>query len=178
MSNSKKIILSGLLLALLIVLSRFVSIKTQILVISLAFLPIMISAIILGPKYSCLIAGLGDLIGALLFPFGEYFVGFTITALFSGLIYGLFLYNKKDGEFFTGKALIIRLILSSFLVVIGINLFIKSFMIHLLYGKAFIAVFTTRVIAELINLPIHVAVLYFINPFLVKYYHQFLTDND
>ena len=63
MSKTKKIILSGLLLGILIVLSRFVSIKTPILVISLSFLPIMISAYILVPFNSCLIEALGDLIG-------------------------------------------------------------------------------------------------------------------
>lgn len=178
MSETKKIILSGLLLSVLIVLSRFISIKTQILVISLSFIPIMISAILLGPKYSFLIAGLGDLIGALLFPFGEYFVGFTITAALSGLIYGLFLHNKNENNFFTGKKLIIRLIISSVLVLIFINIFIKSYMIHLLYGKAFIAILSTRALAELIMIPIQILVIYFINPFLIKYYNQFLLDNE
>ena len=79
-SKLKKIIFAAMLLAVLIVLSRFLSIKTSLLVISLSFIPIMIGAIYLGPKYSTLIAALGDLIGALLFPFGTYFVGFTISA--------------------------------------------------------------------------------------------------
>lgn len=80
-SKTKKIILSALLLATLFILSRILSIKTSLFVISLSFIPIMISAIYLGPKYTALIAGLGDLIGAILFPFGAYFPGFTITAV-------------------------------------------------------------------------------------------------
>lgn len=52
MSKNKKIILSAMLLALLIVLSRFLSIETQFLVLSFSFIPIMMSAIWLGPKYS------------------------------------------------------------------------------------------------------------------------------
>lgn len=79
MSKLKKIILSGLLLAILIVFDRFISIKTMYLQVSFSFLPIMIAAIILGPKYSTAIAAIGDLIGALLWPFGAYFVGFTIV---------------------------------------------------------------------------------------------------
>ena len=39
-----------------------------------------------------LVFGLTDYIGAHLFPFGEYFVGFTISAIIKGLIYGVFLY--------------------------------------------------------------------------------------
>ena len=45
MSNLKKMILSALLLAVLIILSRFVSIKTEVLVISISFVPIMMSTI-------------------------------------------------------------------------------------------------------------------------------------
>lgn len=88
-TKTKKIILSAMLLAVLLILSRFLSVKTSLLVISFSFIPIMISAIYLGPKYSTLIAALGDLIGALLFPFGTYFVGFTISA---GLI-RIYLWN-------------------------------------------------------------------------------------
>ena len=79
MSETKKLILSGLLLAILIVFDRFISIKTMYLQVSFSFLPIILAAIILGPKYSTIIAALGDLIGALLWPFGAYFVGFTIA---------------------------------------------------------------------------------------------------
>ena len=94
MSKIKKIILSSMLLAILIIFSRFISIKTQVLVISLSFIPIMMSAIWLGPKYSTIISLLGDLLGAILFPFGPYFPGFTISAAIVGFIYGILLYNN------------------------------------------------------------------------------------
>lgn len=75
MSKIKKIILASMLLTILIILNRFVSIKTEVLVISFSFVPIMMSAIWLGFKYSTAIALLGDLLGAILFPFGPYFPG-------------------------------------------------------------------------------------------------------
>lgn len=164
MSKIKKIILSGLLLGLLLVLSRFISIKTPILVISLSFLPIMMSAYLLGPIYSCLIAALGDLIGALLFPFGEYFVGFTIIQGLVGLVYGLILYNKK--ELYSGKALLFRLIISSTIVLGIIELLLMSIMLHFLYGNAFIAIITTRLITKLIMLPIQVIVMYLLSKYI------------
>ena len=107
MSKLKKVILSGILLALLIVLNRFVSIKTPLLVISFSFVPIMMAAIWLGPKYSTLIAALGDFIGAILFPFGTYFPGFTVSAGLTGLIYGIFLYKKQESEMTDKKLLVI-----------------------------------------------------------------------
>ena len=76
-SKMKKIILSALLLALTIVLSRFLSFNTSLLSIGFSFVPMILAAIWLGPKYAAIICGLADLIGALLFPFGTYFIGFT-----------------------------------------------------------------------------------------------------
>ena len=45
MTKNKKIILTALLLAMLIILSRFLSIKTPLLKISFAFIPTMLCAI-------------------------------------------------------------------------------------------------------------------------------------
>lgn len=47
MSKLKKIVLSAMFLALLIVLSRFLSVKTPLLVISFSFIPIMLSGMLL-----------------------------------------------------------------------------------------------------------------------------------
>ena len=80
MRKNKKIILSAILLALLIILSRFLSVKTPILKISFSFVPTMLCAIWLGPKWTVLVNVLGDLIGATLFPSGAFFIGYTILS--------------------------------------------------------------------------------------------------
>ena len=137
MSKLKKVILSGILLALLIVLNRFISIKTQLLVIDFTFIPLMMSAIWLGPKYTTLIAILGDFLGAILFPFGAYFPGFTLSAGLVGLIYGLFLYQKQGKEM-TNKQFIIRLIISNLLVLGIVKILITSLWLKILYGQAYL----------------------------------------
>ena len=171
MSKTKKIIISGLLLALLIVLSRFVSIKTQILVISFSFIPIIMSAIWLGPKYSTLIAMLGDLIGAILFPFGTYFIGYTISQALTGFVYGMFLYKK--GEDLSTKEFLIRLTISSLIVLILINVFLTSLWIHIQYGKAYIVIMTGRIVAQICMFPIQLIVIYalekYTRPIVKKY---------
>lgn len=177
MSKIKKIILSALLLAVLIVLSRFISIKTEILVISLSFIPVMMSAIWLGPKYSAAISGLGDLIGAILFPFGPYFPGFTISSIISGLVYGLFLYNHGK-KFENNKKFILRLILSSMIVLFIVNIFISSLWIHILYGKVYFAVLLSRVVTQIIMLPIHVIVIYAIEKFTRPFFEKYLNNEE
>ena len=155
MKKSKKIILAAMLLALLIILSRFISIETQFLVISFSFVPIMMSAIWLGPKYSTLIAVLGDFIGAILFPFGTYFPGFTISAGISGFIYGICLYQKENQEF-SNKSILLRLCLSSVLVLGIVNILITSYWLHMLYGNAYLVIISTRVLTQVIMLPVQI----------------------
>lgn len=176
MSKNKKIILSAMLLALLIVLSRFLSIETQFLVLSFSFVPIMMSAIWLGPKYSTMIAALGDLIGALLFPFGAYFPGFTLSAALSGFIYGLFLYSKNNTNT-SNKKFLFKLITSSILALGLINIFITSFWLHMLYGKAYVAIISTRAVSQIIMLPIQVVIIFMLNKFLNPILDKYLIED-
>ena len=59
--KNKKIVLTAILLAMLVLLSRFLSIKTPITKISFAFVPTMLCAIWLGPKWTIIcITNLAD----------------------------------------------------------------------------------------------------------------------
>ena len=61
MRKNKKIVLTAILLAMLVLLSRFLSIKTPITKISFAFVPTMLCAIWLGPKWTIIcITNLAD----------------------------------------------------------------------------------------------------------------------
>ncbi len=177
MSKLKKVILSGILLALLIVLNRFISIKTPLLVISFSFVPIMMAAIWLGPKYSTLIAALGDFIGAILFPFGTYFPGFTVSAGLSGLIYGIFLY-KKPGEEISNKKFIIKLIISNLLVLGVVEIFIVSIWLNILYGKAYLVVVASRVVAQVVMFPIRIITIFFLEKITRPIVNHYLYEEE
>lgn len=175
MSKLKKIILSGILLSLLIVLNRFISIKTPLLVISFSFVPIMMAAIWLGPKYSTIIAALGDFIGAILFPFGTYFPGFTLSAGLVGLIYGIFLY-KKSGQEVNNKKFLLKLIISNLLVLSIVEIFVVSIWLNILYEKAYLLVVSSRVLTQVIMFPVRVITIYFLEqltrPIVNKYLYE------
>lgn len=161
MSKIKKIIIAGLLLATTIVLSRFLSIKTPIVVISFSFIPLMLSGILLGPWWTMMIAGLADLIGALLFPFGAYFVGYTITSILTGFVYGLFLHRKD--EKLNNKKFVLKLIISCLIVLIVCNGLINSLWIYITSKKAIMAILPTRLLKQIVMLPIEVVIMFFIN---------------
>lgn len=181
MSKLKKVILSGILLALVIVLNRFVSIKTQLLVIDLTFIPIMMSAIWLGPKYTTLIAVLADFLGAILFPFGAYFPGFTVSAGLVGLIYGIFLY-KKPGSNMTNKQFIIRLLISNLLVLGVVRIFVTALWLKILYGQAYLVIVSTRVLTQVLMFPICVITIYLLEkltrPIVNRYLYEGENDED
>ncbi len=160
MSNLKKVIIAALMLAATIVLSRFLSIKTPILVISFSYIPIMLCAILLGPWWTMLVAGLADLIGALLFPFGAYFVGYTISATLSGFIYGICLKYKKNMSY---KKFILMLSISTLLVIAICNGLLNSLWIYITTKKALVAILPTRLVKELVMLPIQITTIFFLH---------------
>lgn len=83
--------------------------------------------------------------------------------LLYGLVFGLILYNKNETEFYEGKNLLIRLCITSIIVLWIIELPIMSLMLSLLYGNAFLVVLTGRIATKLVMFPIQIAVIYFLS---------------
>ncbi len=178
MSRNKKIILTALLLAMLIILSRFLSIKTPLLKISFAFIPTMLCAIWLGQKWAVLLNVLGDVIGATLFPTGPYFVGYTISTAITALIYGLLIY-KKQANTYTEKQFIIRVIISVILVTAISNIGLNTLWVSITTGKAFIVLLGTRIVKELVMIPIQIIVILFIERVLRNPFDTYIrSEND
>jgi ECF transporter S component (folate family) len=171
MPKVKKIVLGSLLLAILIVVERLVSIQTPILRISFAYVPIILSGILLGPIWSTTIAVLGDLLGMLLFPKSSFFIGFTMSAALTGLIYGLLLYNTKSN-----KTFLIRLIISNFLVLLFIHVGLTSLWIAITLQKAFWVFAPPRIISAGILFPIEVSSMYVLKRLLERPISRYLQD--
>ena len=156
MTKLRKVILAGILLAASIVLNRFLSIKTPIVQISFTFIPLILSAMLLGPGWSIFVSGMADLLGALLFPFGAFFPGYTFTAIVTGLIYGLIL-NKTYKK--SGKQFLWRLALACVLVSLICNMGLNTLWVWYTTKNAALVFVPTRIIKELILLPIKILVM-------------------
>ena len=138
-----KLVLCAILCAVSVVLSRFFSFNVWNLSIGISFLPVMLCALICGSVWGGICGGLADLIGALLFPFGTYFPGFTAVAFFMGLIFGLV---GRIFKFFEGKVIPIFVSFLLLLLAHAIGtLLLNSLWISLLYGSPYIAVLATRI---------------------------------
>lgn len=125
--NTRTIAAVGLLTAIHIVLSRFLSIKAWNLKIGFAFVPVFVAAWLLGAVPAMLVGGLGDFLGAVLFPIGPYFPGFTLSCALTGLVFGLLLHKKQS---------LPRIAAAVCVNQFGISLFLTTLWIYLLYGSA------------------------------------------
>ncbi|MBE6724886.1 MAG: folate family ECF transporter S component [Ruminococcaceae bacterium] len=96
----KSMVVCAMLTAVAVVLDRFVpALFTDTYKITFTFVPVVVAAILYGPWGGAAVWGLADLIGAILFPRGVYFPGFTVTSALKGALFGWFL-HKKGAKFF------------------------------------------------------------------------------
>lgn len=178
MSRNKKIIITAVLLAALIILSRFLSIKTPITKISFAFIPTCLCAVWLGPKWTVLLNVLGDLIGATLFPTGAFFPGYTVSTAIAGLIYGLLLY-KKDENSMSDKIFALRVVIAVVLVAVIVNMGLNTLWTSMTTGKAFTVLFASRIVKQLVMIPVHIVVIIFIERVLRTPFDKYIRgEND
>jgi len=154
MNKTKKMLLTALLLGSTVVLGRILSIRTTFITIGFSFVPIMLAAIILGTKHTIFISTISDIIGALLFPTGSYFIGFTITAFLTGLVYGLILYDKNGIKL--NKKFFIKLIISTLIVSVILNGILNTFWLYILTKKATKIIAPLRIIKQFIMIPIKI----------------------
>ncbi len=124
----------AVLTAIQIVLARFLSINMWNFRFGLSFVPLVICGKMFGPKGGMIQSGLSDFLGAILFPTGQYFPGFTLTGVLNGFLYGYFLQKPTKKNVFL-------LILLSELVC---SLLINTFWISVLYGSPFVSLLSTR----------------------------------
>lgn len=198
MSKIKKTVIAALLIAVYIISDRFLSFNSQFFTINLSFIPAIITAILLGPFYGMLVYGLTDYIGAHLFPFGEYFPGFTLSSIINGFIYGLFLcpglrekfLETKLGKTKLGEKLskillpqgasvkrfIINLVISSLIVTIGVKIFLQALWLNLLYGKAYFVIIQTRIVTQTVMFIIQLVVAPAIYKMLGKELEKYLME--
>lgn len=159
--NLKTLTQLGLLIALQVVLSRFLSIHTPIVKIGFGFLPLAIMGILYGPFIGGVGAIVADIIGIILFPTGAYFPGFTLTTGLTGFVYGSLLYNKPKSPQ--------RILIATLIISLGLNLLLNTLWLSIIMGKGYLALLPTRVAKALIMIPVEFITISIVwNKFLLK----------
>ena len=133
--STKTLAALGVLLAMNVVLTRFLSFNAWNVRIGFGFVPVVLAALFFGPLPAAAIASLGDFLGALLFPTGPYFPGFTLTAFLTGLTFGLLLRRGRRAACTVAAVGIVQL---------ALGLLLNTFWIHILYHSAFMPLLAAR----------------------------------
>lgn len=149
--STKMVVTLGFLVAIEIILSRFLSINAWNIKIGFKFVPVAIAAIMFGPLAAGIVGALGDFLGAILFPIGAYFPGFTATAFVIGIVTGLFIHKKT-----TIPRIIVAVAINQFIL----GLFVNSLWISILYGSPYIPLLATRIIQCLVLFPVQACGIY------------------
>ncbi|WP_304507832.1 folate family ECF transporter S component [Anaerotignum sp.] len=149
-SATHRLVIMALLVAISIILSRFLSISAWNLKIGFAFAPIAIAGILLGPVPAGIVAAVADFLGATLFPIGQFFPGFTLTAFLNGILYGIFLYKKTNL-----KNIVIASVLNEFFG----SLLLNTLWISMLYGVPFWTLMPTRILQVCVMTGIEIIVI-------------------
>ena len=122
---------TAMLIALEVVLNRFCSINTMGLKIGFSFVPVVAAACLFGPWCAAVVYGMGDFIGAILFPIGQYHPGFTLCAAAMGFVWGLFLRRKTQSK----AGMIVDVALPSLINNLIFGLLINTCWVAMLYSK-------------------------------------------
>ena len=149
--KAQKRVTLALLLALEIVLSRFLSISTPVVKIGFSFIPIAMVAMLYGPLWAGCTAALADFLGAIMFPIGPYFPGFTLTAALTGLLFGLCLHGGEQRWYRPVLAAVLNCVLISYLA--------NSAMIAFITGNSVRSMLAARAIQLTVMLPLQSLVL-------------------
>ena len=92
-----------------------------------------------GSYWAATAAGIGDILGTLLFSAGAIYPPLTITAILTGISFGLFMHNK-NAKFF--PSIIFCTLINTVVLSLGLN----TYWLSILSGTPYFALMVTRLI--------------------------------
>jgi len=151
---------TAMLLALQIVLGNLLQVPLLGKQYNLGFLPIAAAGVLLGAPAAMIVGGLGDLLGAHLFPQGAYFPGFTLTNILVGLCCGLVLFRRRPA--------ILRVVIAVTISML-LNWVLNSYWLSMLYSsKTYLGWLAVRGANYLVEIPLNIALVYLVLRLLVR----------
>ncbi|AOR24363.1 folate family ECF transporter S component [Clostridium taeniosporum] len=154
LKNVRNLVIASLLITMKLILDLFTIQITPFLHVSFEFLASVTISMLFGPIVGAMCGGLSDILNYLINPKGAFFVGFTLSAMMSGLIYGSILYKKK--------ITVTRCAIANIISVIFVDIMMNTFWLSILFGKGFYALLHLRVFKNLTMIPINIIMIYFV----------------
>ena len=149
----KKLTALAMLVALNIIMAEVAKfpLVPKVLELSFGFVPVALAGMLFGPWTAMLVSGVADVIGAILAGV-EFFPGYTLSAVLSGLFYGLTL-HKQDVKIW-------RIALGQLLVSLIVYSGCNTLWAYLMgYGRS-MEYIITRLTVNAVAYPVYTLVLY------------------
>lgn len=127
-------------------------------------------AMLFGPVMAMLSGACMDILGYFAgnFTMGGYFPGYTVTAVLSGLIYGLWLYHPDVKDISKGKK-ILYVICAKTSINLICNVCLNTLWLVVQSGNAMSLLLPPRLIKNIICLPFECIILFFAMEFLTSF---------
>ncbi|MGI6778682.1 MAG: folate family ECF transporter S component [Acetivibrionales bacterium] len=151
MKKTRNLVFLGLLIAMEITFTRFFAFQTLTIRIGFGFIPLSLTSMFFGPIIGGIASMLSDIVGMIIAPRGAYFPGFTLSALLTGVIYGLMLYKKPKTIF--------RVALSVLIITLFIDLGLNTLWIYMTTGRAAVVLLMERALKSAVLFPVQVIMI-------------------
>ena len=148
----RTITVCAMLAAIGVILGSLTIYITDTVRIGFAGIPNMLAAYLFGPVAGGVFAGALDILKHLVKPMGPFMPALTLSVVLKGLLYGCAFYKKPISLW---RVLAIQLV-----VAVVCNLFLNTWALSLLYGKAFLAMLIPRIMRNLVMWPIDSLIFY------------------
>ena len=196
LKSTRNLVLCAMMAALSIILMSTTSFYiTPHIKIGFSGLPNRLVDFVFGPVVGAIFGGIMDVLKFLIKPDGGFFFGYTVTAIAGGFIYGLFYYKlqiKKPLNINTETATrskiilawikanalsILLIFIANALVKVLCNIGLNTLWSSMTTGKAFLAILPTRVIKNLIQIPVDTVFHFVLLKLFCQLKRYLLPDN-
>ena len=170
LKSTRNLVICAMMAALSIILMSTTSFYiTPHIKIGFSGLPNRLVDFMFGPVVGAIFGGVMDVMKFLIKPDGGFFFGYTLTAIVSGFIYGLFYYKlqikKPLRTNATGTKLVLAwvkanalsillIFIANVLIKVLCNIGLNTLWSSMTTGKAFLAILPTRILKNLIQIPV------------------------
>ena len=166
--NTYTMVTCALLIALHVVLGRFLSIQTPVVRVGFAFVPLAISGILFGPVYGAAVGGIADLLGYVVNPMGAYHPGFTLTNALAGAVYGLLLHRKEGAPRMTNSRFLIRSVIAVLITAIPLGLCLNTLWLTQILDKGYLVMLPVRALKEIVTGAVQLVTINLVRMVLVE----------
>ncbi|WP_099468959.1 folate family ECF transporter S component [Konateibacter massiliensis] len=159
--ETRNVVFCGLMAALAIILGYVTTITIgPYIKIGFSGIPNRAVELMFGPVVGGIFGGMLDILNYIIKPTGPFFVGFTLSAILRGALYGIILYKKP--------VKLSRIAFAGLVEKVVIDCGLNTLWLSMLYGKGFMILLPARILKNLIMWPVDTIILFIILTYVVK----------